>query len=95
MTLRIDKTFEGNLKVLRLIGDLRSSEVQMLESCMKYGGTGLKLDLQDLSIVDVSAVRFLAGCEVSGAEIVNCPPYVREWIKREADRRRQAKDAGS
>jgi hypothetical protein len=45
------------------------------------------LDLKDVTLVDRAAVGFLARVEVAGAEIVNCPEYVRSWIEAEQDGR--------
>jgi hypothetical protein len=39
--------------------------------------------LGDVTIVDVEVVRFLSDCENEGIALVQCPPYVREWILRE------------
>jgi len=41
------------------------------------------LDLSEITLVDIAAVRFLISCENEGVEFVQCPPYVREWIVRE------------
>ena len=41
------------------------------------------LDLSELTLIDVSVVRFLIGCEDEGVELTQCPPYVCEWIRRE------------
>ena len=41
------------------------------------------LDLNEVTFVDVAVVRFLINCENEGIELVQCPPYVREWIVRE------------
>jgi hypothetical protein len=38
------------------------------------------LDLQDLTLVDRDAVRFLSQCEADGIQLKNCPGYVRQWI---------------
>jgi len=43
------------------------------------------LDLKEITLVDRAAVRFLAGVEAAGTEIVNCPEYVRIWIAAEND----------
>jgi hypothetical protein len=46
-------------------------------------GTGqIVLDLKDLTLVDLDAVRFLESSETRGIELKNCPPYIREWITR-------------
>jgi hypothetical protein len=36
-----------------------------------------------LTLVDVDVVRFLETCEAGGAEVINCAPYIREWINQE------------
>jgi anti-anti-sigma regulatory factor len=41
------------------------------------------LDLNEVSLVDVEAVRFLLHCETQGMRLARCPAYVREWMVRE------------
>ena len=41
----------------------------------------IKLDLEELRLVDREAVRFLDACEASGIKLANCPSYIREWIE--------------
>ena len=41
------------------------------------------LDLNEVSLVDVEAVRFFLHCEVQGIRLAHCPAYVREWMTRE------------
>jgi hypothetical protein len=41
------------------------------------------LDLSEVTLVDIAVVRFLITCEDEGIELVECPPYVREWMFRE------------
>jgi len=43
------------------------------------------VDLKDVSLVDREVMRFLARCEAGGVSLENCPPYIREWIRREKD----------
>ncbi|HTS28488.1 MAG TPA: hypothetical protein VMH81_21590 [Bryobacteraceae bacterium] len=43
------------------------------------------LDLREVTLVDIAAVRFLLSCEDEGIELVQCPPYVREWMLRERE----------
>jgi ABC-type transporter Mla MlaB component len=91
MTLRIDKSLDGEFTILRLAGELRSSELPELRPFIEGAGANLRLDLQELSMVDAGAVQFLGACESSGIELVHCPAYIREWMSREAER---AKDSG-
>jgi hypothetical protein len=41
------------------------------------------LDLRDLLLVDREAVKLLAFHESNGAELRNCPAYIREWVTKE------------
>jgi hypothetical protein len=47
------------------------------------------LDLEQVRLVDLDAVHFLAVCETKGIELRHCPPYVREWILAEKPRLRE------
>jgi len=44
---------------------------------------GAVLDLAEVTLVDLDAVRFLVQCEIRGVRIERCPAYVREWMARE------------
>jgi hypothetical protein len=49
----------------------------------------IALDLEQVRLVDLDAVHFLAVCETKGIELRHCPPYVREWILSEKPRIRE------
>jgi hypothetical protein len=86
MTLRIERSFSGGNTVLKLIGQIGSVDLEGLAAEVKAGGGGVVLDLDELTLVDAAVVRFLGACEGDGVELTNCPPYIREWIKRERAR---------
>jgi anti-anti-sigma regulatory factor len=86
MTLRIERNSRGGSTVLKLVGQIRSSDIEEVTAQMRNGDSPAVLDLDELSLVDAAVVRFLGGCEDGGLELRNCPPYIREWIKREKDR---------
>ena len=44
------------------------------------------IDLEEVTLVDLDVVQFLARCEASGIELLHCSPYIREWISRETER---------
>ena len=50
---------------------------------MNDGCARIILDLGEITLVDIAAVRFLLGCEDEGIQLIQCPPYVREWMLRE------------
>ena len=42
----------------------------------------LALDLTQVTVVSLEAVRALTVAEANGIELRNCPAYVREWISQ-------------
>jgi hypothetical protein len=83
MCLRIEKKSEGQKVVVRLSGRIRSQELLGLKKLLDGITQGKIIDMKDVTLVDVEAVRFLSLCEDAGLELRNCPPYIREWILRE------------
>ena len=81
--LRIERERDGSVTRLRLSGRLESDLIASIRSAMSDGGAHKILDLTEVTLVDVEVVRFLIRCEDEGIKLVQCPPYVREWILRE------------
>ena len=81
--LRITRAANGEV-VFRLSGRMDAEGVGELERLFKAEANGRRivLDLKDLNLVDREAVIFLAKREAD-VQIKNCPPYIREWIRRE------------
>jgi hypothetical protein len=42
--------------------------------------------MDEVTLVDVDVVRFLNRCETKGVRLINCSPYIREWMSREQKR---------
>lgn len=70
---------------LEVSGRLEGEHLTELQEALTAEGAeeDVVLDLKQVKLVDQEAVSFLAGCEASGAELRNCPSYIREWIARE------------
>lgn len=81
--LRIEKDCGGCVSRLRLSGRIHSDDLPSIRSAMSHVCPRQILDLSEVTLVDQKVVRFLIGCEDDGVELVLCPPYVREWIRRE------------
>jgi len=79
---KIETLPDGQNTVLRLIGRIRAEHLQELKTQIRDDGPTVKLDLEEVTLVDVDVVRFLATCEKEGSQLVHCPPYIREWISR-------------
>jgi hypothetical protein len=89
MTLKI-KRIAGKRKTrICLSGQLRSEHLDQLKCEVERGGPRVTLDLAELDLVDIDAVRFLNTCESAGVSILHCSPYIREWMLQE---RSQPKD---
>ena len=81
--LRIEKEADPCVTRLLLSGRIQAEGLDCIKSALK-GGCALKvLDLREVTLVDLSTVRFLSRCEEEGIELIECPPYVRQWILRE------------
>ncbi len=88
MTLRIEKDSDGQQTTIRLIGHMQSEHLKELKAQMQGSGPGVVLDLEEVTLVDVEVVRFLGVCEAEGGKILHCAPYIREWMRREQDRKK-------
>ena len=86
MTFRIHRSSTPDAVVLALSGDIDREHAARLQQFLSSDpGRPLILDLQNVTLVDRTAVEFLAGAEATGIRLVNCPEYVRTWIAAERD----------
>jgi hypothetical protein len=81
--LRIERDHDGCVARLRLSGRIQSEFLVCVRSAMNDGCARKILDLSEVTLVDLGVIRFLINCEDEGIEVVQCPPYVREWMLRE------------
>ena len=81
--LRIDKETDGCVSKLKLSGRIQSGCIARIKSAMNDACARKILDLGEITLVDIAVVRFLMSCENEGVELMQCPPYVREWMLRE------------
>jgi hypothetical protein len=86
MTLKI-RPVAGEREIrICLSGQLRSEHIDQLKSEVKHSGPSVTLDLEEVDLVDIEAVRFLNACESTGVSILHCSPYIREWMLQERGR---------
>jgi ABC-type transporter Mla MlaB component len=82
--LRIEKSESGNLVTFVLSGRIQKEDLQEIETLLrKHNKQNVVLDLKGVKLIDRETVGFLANFETDQAKIANCPPYIREWIRRE------------
>jgi hypothetical protein len=82
VTLKIERFRER----VRLSGDLRSEDLDQVNSEIERCGTSAVLDVEEVALVDLDGVQFLNRCEANGVAVLNCPAYIREWMSRERTR---------
>jgi anti-anti-sigma regulatory factor len=82
--LRIDKKANGDV-VFTLSGRIDKEHIAGLEALIGAEGKDRRviLDLKDMTLTGQDGINFLAQCEAAGIALVNCDPYVREWITRQ------------
>jgi anti-anti-sigma regulatory factor len=82
--LKIHRSANGDV-VFTLIGRLDKEHVAELESLIGAEGNDphIILDLKDMTLTGQDGITFLAQCEAASISLVNCDPYVREWITRQ------------
>ena len=84
--LRIQR--KANAKVIFILsGRIELEDVEELRRLFDLEDVHQRvvLDLNDVTLLDREAVKFLARCEANGMELQNCPAYIREWIEKESD----------
>ena len=84
MTCRIDRVVIGTgLRILHICGQITGKDVDLLRSLLEQERSVVAIDLRNVLLVDRAAVRLLALSELNGAELRNCPAYIREWVTQE------------
>lgn len=84
--LKIEKHSNGHTTTIRLIGRMQVEHVLVLQAVIDESPPRIILDLDELTLVDVEAVRFLGKCRRGGFALLHCSPYIRGWIAREQER---------
>jgi anti-anti-sigma regulatory factor len=84
--LRIQRVTNGQV-VFTLSGRMDADNLAELEELIESEARGrcIVLELNDLTLVDRDAVRFLERCEAHSIKLENCPAYIRVWIARERE----------
>jgi hypothetical protein len=85
VTFKIEKYRGRHSTTIRLIGRMRAEHISELDREIRESRSNIVLDMEELDLVDVEAVRFLGMCETQGVTLVNCSPYIRDWIGKERD----------
>jgi hypothetical protein len=74
---------ENDVVVLRISGRITGDEIDTLRAAIDQERKTVAIDLEEVGLVDRTAVRLLVLSEGAGSELRNCPAYIREWVTRE------------
>lgn len=88
--LKIEVDSDGCVSRVRVSGRIQSANIGFIQAQLNAGCASKTLDLGEVTLVDIGAVRFLIQCEDEGVELVRRPSYVREWMLRERAERAPA-----
>ena len=84
MACKIERVVTPNgFVVFRVSGRIDRAYVEVLQELIENEKTSkgrLALDLTEVTVVSLEAVRALSVAEANGIELRNCPAYIREWI---------------
>jgi len=89
--LKILRSTKNASLIFTLVGRVEGENLEELKRVigLEVRDQNLVLDLNDVTLVDESAIRFFTRCEAEQVTLENCPPYIREWIAAEKLRNRR------
>jgi hypothetical protein len=85
MTLRIVADVREDGTTIHLVGRMRAEHIDPVHAEIIASRAPTALDLDEVTLTDVEAVRFLVTTERSGVVLKHCAPFIREWMARESN----------
>ena len=84
MTFKIGRWASGKRVTFTFSGELTREELGEVVAIIERERSGwITFDLADLTLVTREGVQCLRRAAAGGAELVNCPQYIRRWIEAE------------
>ena len=83
MTLKIERISGKGRTRIRLSGGFRAEHIEQVKAEIERCEPDVALDLEEVDLVDVDAVRFLNAYQSEGIRMLRCSAYIREWMLRE------------
>jgi hypothetical protein len=68
--------------MLHISGHIQEAHISIIEDLIAKETDPLVFDLQEVTLVSLEVIRFLAACDVRGIELRNCPGFIREWLSK-------------
>ena len=85
MTLRIERTAEGEREIIRLIGRIEQEDLGTLETQTRGSGQAICIDLRDVTLIDIHIVHYLIARQREGVSFQHIPAFIQEWMRREQE----------
>ena len=82
MTFKLERSAVGGRWIVRMIGAATAEHLTEISRQLDLCGTCAALDLEEVTVVGADVIRFLLERERQGIELLHCPAWIREWIKR-------------
>ena len=67
----------------RLIGSFKAEHINQVKAEIEICDPAPALDLEEVDLVDLDAVRFLNACRLKGIPVLHASTYVRTWMLQE------------
>jgi hypothetical protein len=83
MTLRIERRRSGDTLIVQLIGEFDSEHLEAVNAQVYDASCPGVIDIGELTLVSVEAIRFLNACHNNGKLIINASGYIAEWMTLE------------
>ena len=88
MILKIERIRDSHKVRLRLSGEFRSHHLDQVKAEISRGEPTL-LDLEEVDLVDIEAIRFLNAREDEDISVLHCSPYIQEWCRGSGKKRKR------
>jgi hypothetical protein len=83
MTLKIRRISEEHGTRIYLSGEIRCPHLVDVRAELEQAVQPVTLDLDEVNVVDIEGVCLLNEYQAQGIQVVNCSPYIREWMLQE------------
>lgn len=86
VTYRVERSVDSSTVTFAVSGTLNATRAADLHALVdRERDVKVLVDLRDVTLVERDAVPLLAEVRARGAELVNCPKYLRLWTVAERD----------
>jgi len=83
MTCKVVRLMDSNrLVLLHISGHLQEVHIEVIDELLAKETDPVALDLGEVTLADREAVRFLATLDARGVGLIDCPGFIREWMRK-------------